>query len=122
MKERLSNQLIGLAIEVHRHLGPGLLESVYETCLCHELLGAGIPFQRQLLISIDYKKNKLDCGFRADIVLDRRLILELKSVEKIHPLHYAQVLTYMKLGGYSTGILLNFNTQLLRDGIKRFVL
>ena len=122
MLEPLSNTVIGLAISVHKQLGPGLLESVYETCRCHELLEMGINFHRQLPIKIEYKGVFLDAGYRADIIVEESLILELKTVEKITSLHHAQLLTYMKLGKFRTGILLNFNSELLKDGMKRFVL
>jgi GxxExxY protein len=120
--DELSNRVIGCAIEVHRALGPGLLESTYEQCLAHELKLAGIPFKLQWPVPVEYKTIHLDCGYRLDILIDDVLIVELKSVEKILGIHEAQLLTYMKLARIRTGLLINFNVQRLRDGIKRFVL
>ncbi len=121
-RDPLTERVIGLAIEVHKLLGPGLLESAYEECLCFELAGQKVPFQRQVPLAIDYKSNRLDCGYRLDIVVDHALVIEVKSVERLVPLHDAQLLTYLKLSGIRTGLLLNFNAMLLKSGIKRFVL
>ncbi len=121
-KDQLTDKVIGLAIEVHKTLGPGLLESVYEDCLCQELANAHIDFQRQLPVSVTYKGTKLESGFRADVVVEKDLLLEIKSVERLTPVHEAQVLTYLRFGGFSTGLLINFNSKLLKDGLKRFVL
>ncbi|MAY67816.1 MAG: GxxExxY protein [Rhodospirillaceae bacterium] len=121
-KDQLTDKVIGLAIEVHKTLGPGLLESVYEDCLCQELANALIDFQRQLPVSVAYKGTKLESGFRADVVVEKDLLLEIKSVERLMPVHEAQVLTYLRFGGFSTGLLINFNSKLLKDGLKRFVL
>ncbi len=118
----LSNRVIGCAIEVHRTLGPGLLESTYEQCLAHELRSNGIGFKLQHPLPVVYKEVKLECGYRIDILVEDRLILELKSVEQVLPIHEAQILTYMKLASFRTGLLINFNVPLLKDGIKRFVL
>jgi GxxExxY protein len=118
----LTETVIGLAIEVHRGLGPGLLESAYEECLCYELKENGISFARQVALPIAYKSIRLDCGYRMDIVVDGRLILELKTVEKLLPLHDAQRLTYLKLSGIKTGLLINFNVPVLKIGLKRLVL
>jgi len=118
----LSNRVIGCAIQVHRELGPGLLESTYEQCVAYELLQAGIPFKVQHPIPVSYKQIKLDCGYRADLLVDDRLIVELKSVEQLLKIHEAQVLTYMKLANIRIGLLINFNVQMLKKGIKRFVL
>lgn len=118
----LTQRVIGLAIEVHRQLGPGLFESVYEDCLCFELEQAGIGFGRQVPIPMVYKDQKLDAGFRADIVLQRELILEIKSVENLAPVHEAQILTYLRLSGCRIGLLMNFNTLRLKDGLRRFVM
>jgi GxxExxY protein len=118
----LSKQVIGCALEVHRHLGPGLLESAYEQCLAHELSCAKRPFQLQAPVPIEYKDVHLDCGYRIDVLVDGKLIVELKSVERLLPIHEAQLLTYMKLAHMRTGLLINFNVRLLKDGIKRFVL
>ena len=120
--DELSNRVIGCAIEVHRILGPGLLESAYEQCLAFELENAVIPFQTQKALPVVYKKIRLDCGYRMDIVVDNTLLLELKSVEVLLPIHEAQLLTYLKLSGIRTGLLLNFNVAVLKNGIKRFVL
>ena len=121
-RDLLTDQIIGFAIEVHRHLGPGLLESTYEECLCYELTENRIVFRRQLALPVVYKSVRLDCGYRIDIVVEERLILELKSAERLLPIHEAQVLTYMRLSGIPTGLLLNFNTPVLKDGIRRLML
>jgi GxxExxY protein len=117
----LSNRVIGCAIEVHRTLGPGLLESTYEQCFAHELQCNGIGFKLQHPLPVVYKEVKLECGYRIDILVEDRLILELKSVEQVLPIHEAQILTYMKLASIHTGLLINFNVPLLKDSIKRFV-
>ena len=121
-KDVLTDQIIGLAIEVHRHLGPGLLESAYEECLCYELKQNGIGFRRQFPLPVVYKSVRLDCGYRIDIIVENRLILELKANERLLPVHEAQVITYMRLSGMRTGLLLNFNTPVLKDGIRRLML
>jgi GxxExxY protein len=118
----LSNRVLGCAIQVHRELGPGLLESTYEQCLAYELIQVGIPFKTQHPIPVAYKRIKLDCGYRVDLFVDDRLIVELKSVEQLMKIHEAQVLTYMKLANVGIGLLINFNVQMLKKGIKRFVL
>lgn len=115
----LSNKVIGMLIEIHRALGPGLLESAYEECLCFELAHAGIPFKRQVSLPVVYKDIRLDCGYRIDILVDDCLILELKAVEKLLPIHDAQLLTYLKLSGKRLGLLVNFNVPVVKDGIKR---
>jgi GxxExxY protein len=120
--EQLTEQIIGAAIEVHRELGPGLLESAYEQCLCHELTLRGIPFQRQVPLPVRYKGILLDCGYRIDLIVSDEVILELKCVDKIIPVHEAQLLTYLKLSGKRVGLLINFNSQVLRTAIKRMVL
>jgi len=120
--DSLSNQVIGLAIEVHRELGPGLLESTYEKCLAHELSRHGIRCETQAILSVEYKGLSLDCGYRVDMMVEGMLIIELKSVDSIQRIHEAQLLTYMKLANIKTGLLINFNTKLLKNGIKRFVL
>ena len=119
--DNLSNRVLGCAIEVHRELGPGLLESTYEQCLAYELNKAGIPFKIQQPIRVSYKEIKLDCGYRVDLFVDERLILELKSVEQLLKIHEAQLLTYMKLANIRIGLLINFNVQVLKRGMKRFV-
>ncbi|MFO1487899.1 MAG: GxxExxY protein [Verrucomicrobiota bacterium] len=118
----LSKRVIGLCIEVHRVLGPGLLESAYEAALAHELSRAGIPFQKQVDLPLDYKGVKLDCGYRLDFIIANELIVELKAVQEILPVHKAQLLTYLKLNQNLLGLLINFNVPLLKDGIERVVL
>ena len=120
--DELSNRVIGCAIEVHRHLGPGLLESAYEQCLAHALSRNGIAFQLQLALPVQYKDVRLDCGYRINILVENQLIVELKSVEEIKGIHKAQLLTYMKLAGVKIGLLLNFNVTKRKDSIQRFVL
>ena len=116
-----TSPIIGAAIEVHRHLGPGLLESAYEECLCHELHLRGLEFKRRIDLPVIYKGLSLDCGYRIDLIVQDAVILELKSVEKLLPVHQAQLLTYMRLAGTRVGLLINFNVLLLKDGIKRRV-
>ena len=118
---KLSSKIINAAIEVHRALGPGLLESAYEKCMCYEFRLRDFSFERQKPLPIIYKGNKLDCGYRLDIVVENAIILELKSCEKIEPIHKAQLLTYLKLSGLKLGLLLNFNVPLMREGITRVV-
>ena len=117
----LSSKIIGAAIEVHKALGPGLLESAYEECLCHELSLQDMLFDRQKPLPVKYKGRKLDIGYRLDLVVENAIILELKSCEKIEPIHKAQLLTYLKLSGLNLGLLLNFNVDMMRDGIVRIV-
>ncbi len=119
---RLTKKVIGCAIEVHRGLGPGLLESTYERCLAHEFSLAGIDFKQQATFAVTYKEIKLDCGYRVDFLIDHCLIVELKSVENLSSVHKAQLLTYMKLAEAPVGLLINFNSTLLKHGIKRFLL
>jgi GxxExxY protein len=120
--DELSNRVIGCAIEVHKHLGPGLLEATYEQCLAHELGINSMPFKLQHPLPVEYKGIKLDCGYRVDLIVGDQLIVELKSVEKLLPIHQAQLLTYMKLCDISVGLLINFNVRYLKSGIKRMVL
>jgi len=120
--DRLSNRVIGCALEVHRYLGPGLLESTYEQCLAHELNMQGIPFKTQCALPVEYKGCKLDCGYRIDLFVDDSIVIELKSVDKVLPIHLAQLLTYMKLSSVSVGLLMNFNVKYMKNGIKRMVL
>ena len=120
--EQLSGVILGAAIEVHRELGPGLLESTYEECLCYELSARGVPFQRQLTMPVNYKSLRLDCGYRIDVIVDNKIILELKSVDRILPINDAQLTTYLKLSGCKLGLLMNFNVAFMKDGIKRIVL
>jgi GxxExxY protein len=117
----LSERVLGACIEVHRHLGPGLLESAYEECLCHELSLASLTFARQRPVPVVYKGVQLDCGYRLDVVVEEQLVLELKAVDHLLPLHEAQVLTYLKLTVLDVGLLVNFNTPVLRRGIRRLV-
>jgi GxxExxY protein len=119
---RLSGRVIGLAIEVHRQLSPGPLESAYEECLCFESAEAGIEFARRIPLSLTYKTVRLDCGYRMDVVVADRLIVESKTVERIMPIHKAQLLTYLRLSGHRVGLLLNFNTVVLKDDIRWLVL
>ena len=118
----LTHTIIGAAIEVHRQLGPGLLESAYEECLARELTVRGLGYQRQKAVPIVYKEVKLECGYRMDILVEDRIVLELKSVEALNPVHEATILTYLRLSGRSLGLLINFNTVLVKSGIKRMVL
>ena len=121
-RDPLTEKVIGLAIEVHRALGPGLLESAYEECFCFELKSREVSFQRKVQLPVVYKNIKLDCGYRMDVVVDERLVVELKTVDRLLPIHDAQLLTYLKLSKIRTGLLLNFNTAVLKDGIRRLVL
>jgi GxxExxY protein len=122
MDEDLSRRVIGAAIEVHRHLGPGLLGSAYHACLVRELEVRGIPFEQHVELPVIYKGVAVDCLYRMDIVVAGALVLELKSVMQILAVHQAQVLTYLKLGGFGVGLLLNFQAALMKDGILRLVL
>ncbi len=121
--DELSSRVIGCAIEVHRALGPGLLESAYEQCFARELSLADISFEVQVPLPVEYKGIRLDCGYRVDLFVEKKLIIELKVVDKFLPIHEAQILTYMKLARVPVGLLMNFNVELLKDGgIRRFVL
>jgi len=117
----LTGKVIGAAIEVHKALGPGLLESAYEACLCREFDLRKIPYERQKKLPIEYKGVMLDCGYRLDIVVAESLILELKACEGIRPIDAAQILTYLKLTGLKVGLIINFNASTLKEGIKRVV-
>ena len=117
----LTHAVIGMAIEVHRELGPGLLESAYEECLAHELRQSTVKFARQKPVPVTYKGLELDCGYRIDLLVEDQLVIELKSVEELIPLFDAQILTYMKLADKSIGLLINFNVPVLKSGLKRFV-
>ncbi len=117
----LSKQVITAAIEIHRSLGPGLMESLYETCLCHELSLRGVVFRKQVPMPVEYKGLKLDNGYRLDVLVDDLVIVELKAVEQLEPIHEAQLLTYLKLTNLWLGLLINFNVPLLKQGIRRFV-
>ena len=120
--DELSKKVIGCAIEVHRELGPGLLESAYEQCLAAELSLSRIPFQVQVDLPVSYKGTRLDCGYRIDLLVDKQLIVELKSIEQLLKIHEAQILTYMRLAKVNVGLLMNFNVPILKNGIKRFLL
>ena len=119
--DKITENIIGAAIEIHRALGPGLLESAYEECLYFELKSMGYFVQKKISQSIIYKDIKLDHGYRIDLLVEHKIVVELKTVEKFTDVHTAQILTYMKLGDYPLGLLLNFNTKLLKNGIKRFI-
>ena len=118
----LTSKIINCAIEVHKALGPGLLESAYEECLAYELRNAGLKVERQKPVSVIYKEIKLDCGYRMDILVEDTVVVELKSVDEFHPVHGAQILTHLKFSGKKIGLLINFNVTLLKDGIKRYVM
>ena len=120
--EQITKAIIGAAMEVHKTLGPGLLESAYEACLCHELQLRGIKFQRQVDLPVIYKGLELDCGYRMDLVVEDAVVVELKAIEQIGPIHEAQLLTYLRLSGNRVALLINFNSSVLKDGIVRRVL
>jgi len=116
----LTEIIIGLSIDVHKILGPGLLESAYQECLFYEINKSGLKVEREKSLPIIYKEIKLNHGYKIDLLIEDRLVIELKTLEYFTEVHFAQILTYLKLGGYSTGLLINFNTKLLKNGIKRF--
>jgi len=118
----LTEQIIASAIEVHRALGPGLLESAYEACLVYELTQRGLRFERQVALPVAYKDVRIDCGYRLDLLVEQRVIVELKAVERLDLIHDAQLLSYLKLSGFHVGLLINFNVRLLKDGMRRLVL
>jgi GxxExxY protein len=120
--EGLSKAIIGAAIEVHKHLGPGLLESVYELCLQDELCRAGLIVSRQVELPLEYKGRRLDCGYRLDLLVESAVVVEVKAIERFEPIHEAQMLTYLRLSGCSLGLLLNFHRPTMLEGLKRFVL
>jgi GxxExxY protein len=119
---RITEEVIGAAIAVHRALGPGLLESAYQECLCQELALRGVPFERQVPLPLEYKGIRCECGYRLDILVNGTVVVEVKSIEAIAPIHEAQLLTYLRLGGWNIGLLMNFNVVVLKDGIRRRVL
>ena len=121
LENEISSQVIGAAIEVHKHLGPGLLESSYEACLLYELKDRGLDVKSQVLLPIHYKGFQLDAGYRLDVLVENRLILEIKSVEKLEGIHIAQLLTYLRLSKLKLGLLINFNSEKVIDGVKRVV-
>ena len=118
---KISYTIIGLAIEVHKHLGPGLLESAYQECLYFEIKNEGLIVEKEKSLPIIYKGLKLEQGYRIDLLIENKLVIELKTVDNFTPVHYAQILTYLKLGKYPLGLLLNYNSKILRNNIKRFI-
>lgn len=118
---KISYTIIGLAIEVHKHLGPGLLESAYQECLFYEIKKEGLNVEKEKSLPIIYKDLKLEHGYRIDLLVENKLVIELKTVENLTPVHYAQILTYLKLGKFPLGLLLNYNSKILRNNIKRFI-
>jgi len=117
----VTHEIIGAAIEVHKRLGPGLLESAYEECLTHELRLRNLRVDRQLGVPVVYKDTKLDCGYRIDLLVEGRIVVELKSIECFAPIHEAVILTYLRLSGHKVGLLINFNVAILKDGVRRFI-
>ena len=118
----ITERIIEAAIEVHKVLGPGLMESAYEECLCRELALRGIGVERQLPLPIEYKGARLDCAYRVDLLVEQSVVVEIKSVSSIEPIHEAQLLTYLKLGGWKLGLIVNFNVPVLKDGIRRGIM
>jgi len=118
----ITERIIGAAIEVHRALGPGLLESAYEECLCRDLTLSGISFERQRPLAVEYKGIRLECGYRLDLLVEKTVVVEVKAISVIEPIHEAQLLTYLRLGGWKVGLLINFNVPVLKNGIRRRVL
>ncbi len=118
----ITEQIIGAAIGVHRVLGPGLLESAYEECLCHDLTLSGLSFERQRPLPIEYKGIRLECGYRLDLPVENTVVVEIKAVSAIEPIHEAQLLTYLRIGGWKVGLLINFNVPVLKSGIRRRIL
>jgi GxxExxY protein len=118
----ITHAIIGAAIEVHKHLGPGLLESAYEECLAHELQLRELRVERQKPVPVVYKETKLECGYRIDLLIEGRIVVELKSIESLGPIHEAIILTYLRMSGYKLGLLINFNVSVLKNGIRRFIL
>lgn len=120
--QELTSQIIAAAIDVHRELGPGLLESTYESCLEAEIVERGLAVRRQLSLPVLYKGRMIECGYRIDLLVNDAVIVEVKSVEKLAPVHEAQLLTYLRMSGHPVGLLINFNVPMLRDGLKRMAL
>jgi GxxExxY protein len=118
----LTREIIGAGIAVHRELGPGLLESAYQQCMRQELALRGIPFRREVPIPLEYRGNRLECGYRLDLLVANTVVVEVKAIEALAPTHEAQLLTYLRLGGWNVGLLMNFNVVVLKDGIRRRVL
>jgi GxxExxY protein len=119
---QITHEIIGAAIEVHKHLGPGLLESAYEECLAHELLLRNLRVKRQKPVPVVYKETKLECGYRLDLLVESKIVVELKSVEGLGPIHEAIMMTYLRMSGHKLGLLINFNVNVLKDGVRRFIL
>lgn len=119
--DAISYKIIGLAIEVHRQLGPGLLESAYQECLYYEIMNSGLIVEKQKALPIIYKDIKLDHGYRIDLLIENKIVIELKTVEAFTDVHFAQILTYLKLGNYPLGLLINFDSKILKNNIKRFI-
>ena len=117
----ITHEIIGAAIEVHKRLGPGLLESAYEECFAHELHLRNLKVDRQVGVPVIYKETKLECGYRIDLIVEGRIVVELKSVESLAPIHEAIILTYLRLSGHKLGLLINFNVAILKDGVRRFI-
>ncbi len=122
IENSITNTIIGLAIDVHRSLGPGLLESAYKECLFYKLTKEGLKVEKEKPMPLIYENVKLDCGYRIDLLVENKVVVEIKSIENINEVHIAQTLTYMKLGSYRLGLLINFNVYLLKDGIKRLII
>ena len=120
-ENEISNKIIGLAIEVHQSLGPGLFESAYKECLYYRLIKEGFHVDKEKPMPLIYEDVRLDCGYRIDILVESKVVIEIKSVEALNEVHFAQTLTYMKLGKYKLGLLINFNVSLLKDGIRRII-
>ena len=118
----ITHEIIGAAIEVHKHLGPGLLESAYEECLFHELQLRNLKVERQKPVPVVYKETKLECGYRLDLLVEGKIVVELKSVEALGPIHEAIMMTYLRMSGHKLGLLINFNVNVLKDGVRRFIL
>ncbi len=121
-ENEISRKIIGLSIEVHRTLGPGLLESAYKECLYFKMVQSGLKAEKEKPIPLVYEEVKLDCGYRIDILVENKVVIEIKSIEALTDVHTAQILTYMKLGCFKLGLLINFNVFLLKDGIRRFII
>ena len=118
---QITHEIIGAAIEVHKRLGPGLLESAYEECLAHELRLRSLRVDQQVALPVVYKETKLECGYRLNLLVEGRIVVELKSVESLAPIHEAIILTYLRLSGHKIGLLINFNVAILKDGVRRFI-
>ena len=121
LENEIANKVIGMAIEVHRTLGPGLLESAYKECLYHKIKKSGYFVEKEKILPLVFDDTKLDCGYRIDLLVEKKLVIELKAVEELNDVHLAQVLTYLKLGNFKLGLIINFNVSLLKKGIKRII-